>query len=331
MLSENISLRISVLRNVAIFFVLYIHVYGYFSQGDFVFGYVFDFVSQVVARSSVPVFFFVSGYLLEHSLGRARRGQYGRLIRLAKVYVVWNFIAAFLYFIVSFWVQPGEQSNVSQMTAVEFLQALLGIGRNPINYPLWFLRDLVIVSLVYLLFLRRTSSIFLIVMFLASLMGWFCYSAEGLLQLSSQGPCFFLMGVLLFKFGRFSLLSAPCARWTCLGGYLVMAFVSTLLISEYGWLVFGVFNKVVIFLGVLLFLSVPFERLASFFGGKEYSLLLFVAHEPAMTFLMNWLGLVVGYQSWQFFLVPVFFAVGILGVIILLRLNVFSRVRSVVL
>ena len=64
MLSKNVSSRIFVIRNVAIVMVLYINIYGYFSLAALPVGYVFVFVSQVLARSAVPIFFLVYGYLL---------------------------------------------------------------------------------------------------------------------------------------------------------------------------------------------------------------------------------------------------------------------------
>lgn len=107
-------------------------------------------VSQTLVKVVVPVFYIVSGYLFFANVSQWNVRVYRqKLLRRAKTlllpYVVWNLLMAIKLGAVSwttlwvYWTTAGVQTdwlgNQQLMTA-------------PANMPLWFLRDLIVISLL---------------------------------------------------------------------------------------------------------------------------------------------------------------------------------------
>lgn len=190
-----------------------------------------DFVMAFLKGQSVPIYYFISGYVfflgIELTKEKYIKKISNRIRSLFIPYLIWNFIFIVFYlirtvpfisscfsgddivfdwrdFFASFWWRK-------YTTSADF-----GVATYPINYPLWFLRDLMIVVVCtpavsfmikhfkafYILFLG-------IVWFVANLQGW-----GRLIQLSNAF-FFFSFGSymsinkkdMLVEFGRFTKLS----------------------------------------------------------------------------------------------------------------------------
>jgi len=110
---------------------------------------VWSYASNVLIISGLPVFFFLSGYFSHGGQWGFFSREYRTLLRkkfygLLLPYLLWNgvfivlFLAAATYF-------PRIAQRVESFklsTIFGFLSSWLGIGRRPIDAPLWFIRDL---------------------------------------------------------------------------------------------------------------------------------------------------------------------------------------------
>ena len=128
---------INALRLPLIVLVTYAHSYGGVMEGYSVLGSGWDsyevlkiMVSQTLAKVAMPTFFVMSGYLFFANVEQFNKEIYWQKIRrriktLLIPYIVWNLLMA-----------------------VKLKAFNLSIFWEPVNMPLWFLRDLMIVSLL---------------------------------------------------------------------------------------------------------------------------------------------------------------------------------------
>ena len=162
-LTKEESERIRIIKFIAIIFIVYLHSYTTevnFSDGVNtvyfpVWLWIFEEgISQVVSRCGVPVFFLISSILLFKS-----DQSYCNVVRkkaktLLLPYLIWNtfWIAVFIilqslpFTTVYF---SGNNTPILQCSLTQWF-GLYGIGQEyPHCYPLWFMRDLMAVILVF--------------------------------------------------------------------------------------------------------------------------------------------------------------------------------------
>ena len=193
--------------------VAYAHSYSNMAQHN----WVILLVGQTLSKVAVPVFFMMSGYYFFRQLevwnwgvffGKMRR----RLTILVLPYVLWNLLmglklGTFDWRILwVYWEKAGRQidwlSQENWMTA-------------PANLPLWFLRDLMGVTLlspvIYVVFSNRRlrlPAILMLALFFLSGIGAFAVPG-----LSVCAVFFFSLGVFLHLSGRGVLATALQYRW----------------------------------------------------------------------------------------------------------------------
>lgn len=139
-----------------------------------------NFFSNVLIISGLPVFFFLSGYFAPTECFRFFSPEYRTLLRkkfwgLLVPYLLWNAL-----FIVLFLAAAHLFPRIAQRVASFGLESvggilcsLLGIGRRPIDAPLWFIRDLMLLFLampVWNFMLKKFSYWFLAGLWLAGIL-----------------------------------------------------------------------------------------------------------------------------------------------------------------
>lgn len=163
------------------------------------------FFSNVIGRFSVPMFFLISGYLFFRS-GVLDKRVYisklrSRLHTLLLPYLLWNLIA-FLYFVIKHY--PPLCYVFQGITEIEvsfanFLKSFWefsfeGLGESksmPIDFPLWYVRDLmIIVLLAPLLYKLIKAGIFAVIVLGIA---WLVFDIE-ILGLEISGFFFFTLG-----------------------------------------------------------------------------------------------------------------------------------------
>lgn len=144
--------------------VVYIHIdslpIGICSySGD---GALYNFIKIIVlqiANLAVPCFFIMSGYLLMYKEQNYFTVLKKKFKSLLIPYIIWNLIAALYIYI----------------TDSSILQSFSEIFISPANFPLWFLRDLILLTILFPLFrliiekLRYISLIIFIILYITNI------------------------------------------------------------------------------------------------------------------------------------------------------------------
>ena len=164
-MEKDISRRIWITRYFMVIGIIVLHLPPYqpmSEMGHHWFDYLRAFFGEGVFRATVPVLTAMSGYLVFYS------GLHLKPLQLLKkkttsVFVpllLWNIpLVIAVYFVQRYQVLSHDFS--AQLHPINFknwLDALIGLTANPVNYPLNFLRDLFVVSLLsplYWLLLKR--------------------------------------------------------------------------------------------------------------------------------------------------------------------------------
>lgn len=155
-ISHELSLKIKTLSFISIVFVVFIHAGTttvVHSQSSISLSpwiqYLQLFISEGIARMAVPFFFLTSGFLFfvnTYSTERIFRYKFPKSVfTLIIPYIIWSLWGILFFYIfqsipttATFFTQ--QNSLVIHRTAEELLFIWL---LNPVNYQLWFLRDLI--------------------------------------------------------------------------------------------------------------------------------------------------------------------------------------------
>lgn len=250
-LSKENSELIKFLRFPLIMAVVIIHSYGtsvmfqgvtISGQAGIVNNFIQELFSQVLCRTAVPLFFLFSGLLLFQDreinkaivLSKYKSRYYSLLIP----FLIWNILALAVYgtyrrqiipFIQSLF--SGAPLAASGFSLNSIVDSLGQFYIAPINYPLWFIRDLIILVIISPLLhflLKKSGGIFL----LFPLVAWF-----GFFMNINPLPYFAKDGLFFFSLGLFlgftktdnieSFLRMKPVTLALLVGYFVLALIET--------------------------------------------------------------------------------------------------------
>lgn len=151
------SSTIEWLRFVMACMVVLLHASGKGILGHDSFSYIRIVFAHGICRVAVPVFFVISGYLFFTKLQiwdtptwieKVKRKIHSLLIP----YIVWNTIALFAFFFYA--ILRARMNGDIPVTFPAFFQQQKGLmylwntsNGSPIDYPLWFIRDLILIVL----------------------------------------------------------------------------------------------------------------------------------------------------------------------------------------
>jgi surface polysaccharide O-acyltransferase-like enzyme len=195
-LSVTASERLELLRFPLIVCVVFIHasettvhlsdqVIGV-REHAFAAGLVMDLISQCLARTAVPLYFLIAGYLFflgfEWSWQNYLAKLKTRVRTLLIPFLFWNLLTLAMWGLFQHWsvtqsLFSGSHVDVARMGWRDGMAAIWGIGREPIAYQFWFIRDLmalvVLTPLIAaLLHNKAVASVTLVVLFLCRTLGW---------------------------------------------------------------------------------------------------------------------------------------------------------------
>lgn len=300
------SLRISVLRFPLIVCVVFIHSYsstvglsggvigGGVSQNSIIYDFVKDIISEGIARIAVPLFFLLSGYLFFIGFKWSKENYLiklkARINTLLIPFLFWN-ITTLILLILAQTIPAtqiffsGENPLLVTYNSFDYLNAIIGLNRYPIAYQFWFIRDLMILTLLVPLINvinRVRPYIFLSIVLICWLIGvWPIYAP------SSVSLLFFSVGAYWASIGK-SLFAFDKLGFKLLTFYFSIVVVDVLTIGDS---FNACFHKITIMFGVLaaLFLSklvIDIPRLKSLMlrlSGASF--FVFAIHEPLLTIL----------------------------------------------
>ncbi len=169
-MDKNVSVIISWLRFPLAAFIVFKHYYTPDINSDTilhtnnsVYYYLGEFITHIITAVPVPLFFFISGYLyfskVTLSEGFSKKQWVektkSRIKSLLVPYISWNFLVLLLFAITqsfsnnsSVMAKDGYKL-IADYSMIDYLKAFYAIDSTgmPIDGPLWFIRDLFIVSL----------------------------------------------------------------------------------------------------------------------------------------------------------------------------------------
>ena len=198
-IDEEISQRISIVRYLMIVGVVFLHVPPYVPlsemSSDF-FSFVKALFSNAIFRSTTPVLTCISGYILYSvSLDRKYRSLVVNKTRSLLVpLILWNVPLVFvLYFVQKYrLLDQSFSTKIYPIAIFSSVNAIVGFNGSPLNYPLNFIRDLYVITLLAPIFgylLRRIPFIGLVFISL-----FFLGDLDGDLVLRNSMPVNFYIG-----------------------------------------------------------------------------------------------------------------------------------------
>lgn len=291
MLSLDDSRRLAMLRFPLIVGVVYIHAYDVTAAGQPTpwLDFVRNLMSQGLARVAVPTFFLMSGYLFfmgaEFSFVRYRAKLRSRLNTLLVPLVLWNLIALAIFGLAQALPATrgyfsGSNAPIASYSPFDYVAAILGIGRPPIAYQFWFLRDLillVIFSPLLNVLLRTAPRVFLVALGAC----WFADVWPDAVP-SLDAVLFFSLGARASIAGRRIFALDARGPWL-LAFYIVVVVCDALTQSQ---AMNPYLHRVGILLGVgsALYLTSRFARYRdSLVALGASSFFVYAAHEPILT------------------------------------------------
>lgn len=294
-IGRDVSSRIDVLRIILIGLIVLCHGgLGLLAPGSPPLGtltrIMLDGLNLRLDSVAVPLFFTISGFLFlrkaDLSWDAYRAVLRHKCLPLAVPYVFFNLVVILYFYFVGSIFLIGSWGYVVQQG---LWTKLLGIGPgvHPINTPLWFLRDLLVIfalSPILLYFFKKAPILGFWLLFLA----WI-FASDNPYSFFGEGFFFYLGGYL----ARCRISLAGVSWWQRLGFWIVIAATPVLVwllplgITDFRFLALP--NKLYLAVGVVFF-----WRLAAFPAIRDsavlhrlspHSFFIYLAHEPVMSLL----------------------------------------------
>lgn len=323
-----ISKVVNVMRFPLVVLVVLIHVLGCIRQSADVpveelsifysFAYLF---SEIVARTAVPLFFAISGYYFFYRLESFSAEVYGNKIRkriktLLLPYILWNLLVIVAYFLMQqilpeFW-------GVAKKTVMEYSwqdwlycfwdmrQVDVNGSPLPINYPLWYIRDLmvlVVLSPVIYVAVKYLKWLFLVVTAVVWLLG-----IPGCVGLGFGGLFAFSLGAFLALYQSDWIDFLKNKRWICL--LYLGTVVAELLLRDMGqWVAY--LHRLNILLGMVAVVEcalccVKKTNTEACENLSKASLFVFFYHELPLAFVVRILWMLLNAYVSDFTLIMIY-------------------------
>lgn len=230
------------------------------------------FCGEIFGRIGVPLFYFISGYLFfqnyNNTLIEYKNKLSKRIYSLLIPYFLWNFIAYIVYVFIT------HEMNLSQILE-SFWSVSNKEGTSPADGPLWFIRNLMIYSIlspfIYILNSKKYLSWFSPFLLLCWLL-----NLSGVNKGIITGFIFFNIGswFAIYKIDKFLKKPSKTLALIAFSFWAICSFIELL------WLHDIRYHKFVILIGFVMFYSLPvicksnkYEKLVG------YSFFLYCVHE----------------------------------------------------
>ena len=312
---SQLSERIEMLRFPLIVGVVFIHMHTdditFHGPGASFYNMLVNYIAEILARISVPLFFVMSGYLFfltlvptcENFIKKLKSRFYTLLIP----FIIWNGVIFLFYAIaqnlpLSALCFTGERPIVLSLHGFDYIRLFFGLGdfQYPVAYQFWFVRDLIILVLFSPLLYFMLTKIPQIVLTLLGVLWFFNMIHFKIIQFDIASAFFFSLG------GYFGIIKND---FSLLDRYSKAILLSYLLISLISVLTENFYlQQTAIFTGVLAAFVIT-KYLREIPSVKErlivlakYSFLLFAMHEPLLSIIRKILFILIDVQSnWMVF------------------------------
>lgn len=296
------SMRLAALRFPLIALVIYIHARsGTITFGDATVSFNSSLVDTVkrtisdgIARTAVPLFFLLSGYLLFYGQRTWSWNGFGAKIRrrvdtLLVPYVFWNVALFVILSIVqstSLRVFFNASGILRNMTWEQQAIWVLGLQRYPINYQFWFIRDLILLVLAGPVWFLLASRIRIAAATIVGLAICWVFDVWPIEVPAIEAVLFFFVGTVAGIHTKDIFNSLPLIPTSIAYFGLLIAFVIT-----QGTVAESFVQHALVGLGILLALGIvrnlPRRFLEPVALLAPVSFFVFAVHEPLTTTLLK--------------------------------------------
>lgn len=291
-------------------------------QANFYNLFIQNFFVEGVARVAVPILFLISGYLFFLKI-RAVDFSFvvqnkNRLKTILIPYLFWSIWGLFLHFVLQH-ISFSRQFFVNDLvTDYSLLQLIDTLFLHPLPYQLWFLRDLMVLSLISPILFYAIKRLKIIFLFLLLLI-WLNLFSFRFVVFAKDSILFFSIGAY-FAIFNIDVVLKMMSRFLSLKFFLLWLVV--LLLRSYFISVCDVFSlvnqflqKINIIIGVIAMwgmydlLSLEFNPLQAIFCKLSgYSFFIYAFHEPLLKIIKKGLiyinGNIDAFSLLNFFLAP---------------------------
>ncbi|WP_420474442.1 acyltransferase family protein [Noviherbaspirillum sp. ST9] len=288
-IQKSISTRIEILRYVMIFGIVILHTPPYVPLsdiGDSFFDFIKAFFQHAVFRTAVPVLTFVSGYLLFRTPALCQFAAVAskKTRTLLVPLILFNLPIALVVLYLQFAYDGVSLSTVElyPFNLLEFIDACVGLVEAPINYPLAFLRDLFVISLlapVWHALYRHVPRLGAVLVFVVF---WFNLDFKLVLR-NEMAILFYFGGLASFQQWDMTRLDKHAAKLLLLFAILCAGVVAFRMENR---VYLGLISPLMIWPAASLLLDTTLGKWIA--GMAKYSFLTFLMQGPILTIL--WMG-----------------------------------------
>jgi fucose 4-O-acetylase-like acetyltransferase len=329
---EELSKRIKSLRFLLIVFVVFIHnnvTEVDFSSKTEIYEIPFYvekiryLISGIITRVSVPLFFFISGFLLY-----AKKTEYVTTLKkkcrtILIPYTIWNILAVVFYFTAqSFsFTKPYFVNNIIRnFEIIDWIDIFIGKFTElrgyqyPLVYPFWFLRDLFILYLLYKL-IKKLVDLFPFGTFVILCLLWL--NNIKFYIVSNEALLYFTCGYYVVKY---SLNYRTLDNLRLFD--VLMAYIVTIIIELFFYEYVPTIHKINVIVGSIVFIKLThyfiqnIKMNSMLIWLEEYAFFVYAIHEPCLT-IMKKLSVRIIPMRGGFILLQ-YFGVVFLGILIFL-------------
>lgn len=307
-MEKIVSEKITIMSLISMIMVIYIHSYNINSidgvlsfQLENIFSIFNIFLQNLIvngiARVAIPIFFIISGYLFfnQFSMKSYTQKVLKRFHTLFIPYLFWSFLTVFIYFVLQS--IPEVQHFFKNTLIVNYtLPELFNITWiNPRNFPLWFLRDLMLLVLlspiIYYFVINYLKLYFIIILIL-----WFIIQPPTVFSYYKPEPLFFFsVGAYLSLLNKEILLVKINNKKYILLFiiYILLLLIKTVIMTFFAInneLIIIILQKFSILVGIIVFWFLLDRYLINnryLWFLSKFTFIYYVFHEPGLKILQE--------------------------------------------
>ncbi len=301
-MNEFLSLKFKTISFLSIILVVFLHSYNLVvNLGSDVIslqqGYssvIQNFFSQGICRVAVPLFFSISGYLFflktQGSINEFISKLQKRVKTILIPYLFWSVLWFLIFMVLQSIPELSVFFNKKLIVNCSTAEKMNTIFLSPIPYQLWFLRDLMLLSILSPLLFYLLKSIkfgFLILIFLI----WFF--DINLAILSNESLFFFILGSFIsIHYDKILLIKFEKKAWLYFSVWIIIIVIKTLILHfQHEFITLLTFlHKISVIFGILAIWSL-YDRIVlklkktSDLKYMNYSFFIYLFHEPMLQFV----------------------------------------------
>ncbi|WP_324172651.1 acyltransferase [Sulfurimonas sp.] len=314
-IKREISDKLKIVSLISIILVIYIHSYNLKSSDgsilfslDTSFSYLNSFIQNIISqgfsRISVPIFFMISGYLFftNFNILSYKSKVLKRVYTLLIPYLSWSMIVVLIFFILQAIPFASSFFNSMLIKDLSLNELFYKTWIDPINYPLWFLRDLivlVVLSPIIFYFIKNFKSLFFLII------GFIWLFGIEIPLYKSESVLFFAIG------GYLSIVNEKLLLIKLSNKIFLLLIIAYVLLLSYSAIInilkidinlsmSDIIHKISILIGVITLwylldrINIKTQIILYI---SDFTFLFYVFHEPLLTIIKKSMFFLFGFSS----------------------------------